>query len=237
MLSSFPRSKIRRTSSRRRHWGSISEQLPRQPFSTAKSAPTKARVIRRERVAPRRAKIVWPSYPACVGGSGASTRVTRVPRPRGRNQHDKLFCKDRGEPIRNLNDPYDRRRGTLRRTEQARYREPCAARHSSVSWNLMTGKDLLWVAKQHGQSMQMMLNTYAAWTEGANESDIDAIKGAMQACPRSVARTMRTTACIPVQSPRFGADFTFAPRQNCVSDRRRLEMSGAKGETRMHGAC
>src|SRR5262249_49456440 len=41
----------------------------------------------------------------------------------------------------------------------------------------MIGKNPLWVAKQHGHSVQTMLDTYAAWTEGAKESDIEAISG------------------------------------------------------------
>lgn len=31
---------------------------------------------------------------------------------------------------------------------EARYREPYNARHSLVSWNLMLGKNLLWVTRQ-----------------------------------------------------------------------------------------
>lgn len=40
---------------------------------------------------------------------------------------------------------------------KVRYRDPYNARHSSVSWNLMIGKNPLWVAKQHGHSVQTML--------------------------------------------------------------------------------
>jgi len=57
-----------------------------------------------------------------------------------------------------------------------RYRKPYCARHSSVSWNLMGGKSPLWVAKQHGHTITTMLKAYAAWTEGATPSDIQAIK-------------------------------------------------------------
>jgi hypothetical protein len=34
---------------------------------------------------------------------------------------------------------------------EARYREPYNTRHSFVSWNLMLGKNLLWVARQDAQ--------------------------------------------------------------------------------------
>jgi hypothetical protein len=43
----------------------------------------------------------------------------------------------------------------------------------------MVGKNPLSVAKQHGHSISTMLRVYAAWAEGAVESDVDAIKRAM----------------------------------------------------------
>jgi integrase len=85
----------------------------------------------------------------------------------GKISHEELFFKENGEPIRNLQYPYVRWRRTRTITLKGRYREPYSARHSSVSWNLMVGKNPLWVAKQHGHSVQTMLDTYAAWTEGA----------------------------------------------------------------------
>ena len=97
----------------------------------------------------------------------------------GRIHHDHLFFKDNGEPIRNLLYPYVRWRQTLQRLRMIRYRKPYCARHSSVSWNLMTGKSPLWVAKQHGHTITTMLKAYAAWTEGATPSDIQAITRAM----------------------------------------------------------
>ena len=47
----------------------------------------------------------------------------------------------------------------------------------------MVGKNPLWVAKQHGHSVQTMLDTYAAWTEGAQESNVEAIRRAMTRAP------------------------------------------------------
>ena len=44
----------------------------------------------------------------------------------------------------------------------------------------MIGKNPLWVAKQHGHSVQTMLETYAAWLDGTTESDLLAIKRAME---------------------------------------------------------
>jgi hypothetical protein len=43
----------------------------------------------------------------------------------------------------------------------------------------MVGKNPLSVAKQHGHSISTMLRVYAAWAEGAVESDVDAIKRSM----------------------------------------------------------
>jgi hypothetical protein len=42
----------------------------------------------------------------------------------------------------------------------------------------MLGKNLLWVAKQHGHSVQTMLDVYAAWIEGSEEADLEAIRRA-----------------------------------------------------------
>src|SRR5258708_1186411 len=62
-----------------------------------------------------------------------------------------------------------------------RYRRPYCARHSSVSWNLMLGKTPLRVATQHGHSPKTMLSTYTAWTRGAPESEVLAIRRAVEA--------------------------------------------------------
>ena len=92
--------------------------------------------------------------------------------------HDHVFFRETGEPFLNLQIPGKRWRATLN-SVKLRYRRPYTARHSSVSWNLMVGKNPLWVAKQHGHSISTMLLVYAAWAEGAVESDIDAIKRSM----------------------------------------------------------
>jgi integrase len=98
-------------------------------------------------------------------------------------KHDHLFFKADGEPIRNLEYPYVRWRHTLMQLRGIRYRKPYCARHSSVSWNLMSGCNPLWVAKQHGHSITTMLRVYAAWAEGAIKADLKAIKRAMRSDP------------------------------------------------------
>ncbi len=98
----------------------------------------------------------------------------------GQLHHEHVFFKEDGSPIRNLQYPWVRWRRTLTITLKGRYRDPYNARHSSVSWNLMVGKNPLLVAKQHGHGVHTMLEVYAAWIEGVKESDIDAIKHAME---------------------------------------------------------
>jgi integrase len=97
----------------------------------------------------------------------------------GHLNHQQLFFDTDGSAIRRLREPYARWHRTLRGLS-IRYRKPYAARHSSVSWNLMAGRNPLWVAKQHGHSILTMLTVYAAWTEGALEADVAAIRRAMR---------------------------------------------------------
>jgi hypothetical protein len=79
----------------------------------------------------------------------------------------------------------------------------------------MLGKNLLWVAKQHGHRVEMTLRMYAARIEGAMGADIQMIKQAMDASPSARARaaiivaltaTNRTKKIVinPLLSPEFG---------------------------------
>ena len=108
----------------------------------------------------------------------------------GKIHHDHLFFKENGEPIYCLHYPYRRWRWTMARNPAIRYRKPYCARHSSVSWDLMVGRNPLWVAKQHGHSITTMLRAYAAWAEGAIEADIDAIQHAMNFNPRATRKAI-----------------------------------------------
>jgi len=91
--------------------------------------------------------------------------------------HNYLFVTDNGQPIPHVRVPYKRWKTTLRRLK-IRHRRPYAARHTSVSWNLMIGRNALLVAKEHGHRPLTMLTVYAAWADGAPESDIRAIRAA-----------------------------------------------------------
>ena len=130
----------------------------------------------------------------------------------GKIDHDDLFFKETGEPIRNLQYAWVRWRRSLQLTLKARYREPYNARHSSVSWNLMIGKNPLWVAKQHGHSVQTMLEVYAAWTEGTKETDIDAIRKAMERRPALISARAANDVPGVEAATSIGAGLAHEPR-------------------------
>jgi integrase len=96
----------------------------------------------------------------------------------GKIDHEKIFFSENGQPFRDIDDPGSRWSLSLAKLP-IRHRRPYCARHSSVSWNLMIGKNPLWVARQHGHSTRTMLEIYAAWAEGAVESDIETIRRSM----------------------------------------------------------
>jgi hypothetical protein len=85
----------------------------------------------------------------------------------------------------------------------------------------MLGKNLRWVAKQHGHSVEVMLRMYAAWLAGATETDIQAIKEAIAKRPGVRTANSDAGAAIsavnapknrvelivirPLKSPEFGS--------------------------------
>ena len=93
-------------------------------------------------------------------------------------QHEHVFFHESGRSFCNLAIQATRWRTTLE-SLRLRYRRPYVARHSSVSWNLMVGKNPLWVAQQHGHSITTMLRVYAAWAQDTTESDVEAIRASM----------------------------------------------------------
>lgn len=54
------------------------------------------------------------------------------------------------------------------RTAKIRYRPPKECRDTSVTVALMAGADPLWVAKQHGHSVTVMMKDYARWIPKAD---------------------------------------------------------------------
>jgi hypothetical protein len=101
------------------------------------------------------------------------------------------------------------------------------ARHTSVSWNLMIGRNPLLVAKEHGHRIATMLSVYAAWTEGAVEADITAIRE-----PRnrtgSTARTLLGSVLVPAQP----AWTTLTPGHYAITLRIDTSALGSGVETR-----
>lgn len=96
-----------------------------------------------------------------------------------RIDHEHVFVKEDGEPIRHLHYGWKRWRRSLERLG-LRPRAPYKARHSFITWNLMIGNNPLSVAKQHGHSAHLMLDVYANWMEGTDAADIAGIEQAMQ---------------------------------------------------------
>jgi hypothetical protein len=117
---------------------------------------------------------------------------------------------------------YQRWRQTLKRLA-IRYRKPYTAGHPSVSWDLMLGRNPLFVAKQHGHRILTMLTVYAAWTEGSLEADVVALRRAMRA-PAYAARDGAT------RRPLLGSQRATSPRQG-VGFKAREKKRGAAGET------
>lgn len=85
--------------------------------------------------------------------------------------HNRIFFHESGIPFNNLQVPWKRWDYTMQVTLKKRERTPYAARHSSVSWMLMIGRNFLWVAEQHGHSPAVMLKTYAKWIRGADKNE------------------------------------------------------------------
>ncbi len=57
----------------------------------------------------------------------------------------------------------------------------------------MTGRSSIWVARQHGHSISTMLRFYAAWADGAPESDVERIRAALRS-ERPLRRAAATGA-------------------------------------------
>jgi hypothetical protein len=105
--------------------------------------------------------------------------------------------------------PYGRWRYVLEKTK-VRYREPYKARHSYIGWRLMSGANLLLVAKEDGHSTQTMLSTYAAWTEDATQADVEIVRKAMEHSPHVLPACADSSAANPLGDP--GTCHQFAGR-------------------------
>jgi hypothetical protein len=109
----------------------------------------------------------------------------------------------------------------------------------------MLGKKLLWVAKQHGHSVEVMLRMYAAWLDGATAADIQVIKQAMEKRPAAGAAILNSRAAIssvnaatnrarlivirPPESPEFGRRLAVGKDLSDASLRNDLEFKWRRG--------
>jgi len=89
-----------------------------------------------------------------------------------------VFGHDTGESYHDLQLPW-KRWVFVHKKLGIHYRELYQMRHTSVTWNLMIGKNLLWVAQNHRHSAAVMLKTYAKWLTGSTEKDVEKIRAAM----------------------------------------------------------
>lgn len=70
------------------------------------------------------------------------------------------------------------------RTARVRYRPPKECRDTSVTLALMAGADPIWVAKQHGHSLQVMMKDYAKWIPRADRGrNLEVLNRALGAIP------------------------------------------------------
>jgi hypothetical protein len=74
----------------------------------------------------------------------------------------------------------------------------------------MVGDNILRVATEDGHSVQTMLTTYAAWTEGATAADVEQIREAREHSPTPTYPLCRDSIGegvpgIPLQAPDFAS--------------------------------
>ena len=112
--------------------------------------------------------------------------------------------------------------------------------------------NLLWVAKQHGHSVEVMLRMYAAWLDGATAADIQAIKQAMEKRPAARAAipdsrtaissinaaTNRVTQIVirPPESPEFGSRLAVGKPGTTLSTGNDLEKKWRCGQSRANSS-
>jgi len=77
------------------------------------------------------------------------------------------------------------------RTCQVRYRPPKECRDTSVTMALMAGANPVWVANQHGHSVQVMMRDYAKWIPNADKgSNLAAVNSALGLAPEQVKKAI-----------------------------------------------
>jgi hypothetical protein len=149
-----------------------------------------------------------------------------------------LFFKHDGAPIRYLGCLAKCWRKSSERLGLS-FRRPYCARRTSVSWNLIIGKNPLFVSRQHGHSVTTMWRTYAARMEGALESDIALIQAAMNRDGRAIERVSNTQIELTLNAPAVAGlalDWPLgAKRQKLKCLIKKVKRSGGEGGIRTHG--
>lgn len=80
-----------------------------------------------------------------------------------------------------------------------------------------------------------MLTTYAAWTEGATDADVETIKRAMDQRPQSAQIVENATVTDPLAPPEYGTGLALELVGRRVTRGFRKEIYGGKGGTRSRG--
>ncbi len=143
-------------------------------------------------------------------------------------KHDFVFFKEDGAPIRSLKYVYGRWVFVIEKLN-LRYREPYNARHSCVSWNLMTGKNPLWCSKQFGHSVQVMFERYGTWIDGVTEADIQATKNAMEAEAVALRLAGGSAPSVPQRSPKSASSLPVEGGWGRLSWRKRKYFNNLRG--------
>ena len=94
----------------------------------------------------------------------------------------------------------------------------------------MIGKSPLWVSKQHGHRPETMFRAYAAWTEGAPESEVAVIREAMGWDDQPSAKTKKALSAVAV--PRVGTKIGTSARKPETKSLKNKVLIGGKGGTR-----
>jgi hypothetical protein len=115
----------------------------------------------------------------------------------GHIQHDALFFTHDYRAILDVRYPYERWRNTLWRLP-LRYRKPYTARHTSVSWNLMLGKNPSMPRGWRARASATLRRFVGRWAKSRN-------RGRWLRPVESVARN-RPPEGRPAQAGRTGAD-------------------------------
>jgi hypothetical protein len=92
----------------------------------------------------------------------------------------------------------------------------------------MMGKNLLWCARQHGHSVQVMTTTYAVWIEGSTEADLVAIRTAFEAEP-TASQLERDVPSDALEAPKIATKLPLEPGWGRLSWRKGKHFNSLTG--------